>query len=547
MRRAAPDLLLAVLLAVFAWALYHRALSLWLTYDDFFHLHYLYTTTPAQYLLDPEVWQRLPFKMITPLLFLSFELDLALFGLDAHAFLVHQLVSLSLLVVAFYLVLRLWLPRSWAALGAVLFALGPVTVTIAPLLIVRHYVETALLGLLAAGLYVLAIRRNRWGLAIASAFLYLAAMLAKEIAVPLIFLLPLIPEGTWRRRLSLIIPHAVSCVLYLIYRVFMLGTIGGGYGWVVDPEDLPRLALLLPGKIGSELLGHPSAASWAMLAAFLVGLGIVLCRGRAAVRLVSIAVLLSLLPILPVSTEMVPRYAFAAWMVLAFCFPFGTEAMIRRGGIARWIGAGLALIGLAGAAVAHLDAREAMFSKLERMSAENRAFLSMGPGDYLRHPLGPPASMGELVWLKTELLRKSPGAGWFYDDLYVCLHQDLARVWTWDRARSRMEDVTALLPALRRRHCSAIRERAPLDVDMRAAGRTLHWTLGPYREGRYSFVLGDGVQAFHMPAKGAFQVRQPGAMSLRIKYRSPEGWITYSPELAMDFSREAVFRWSRFN
>ena len=96
MRRALPDLSLAALLAALGWAVYHRALGLWLTYDDFFHLHYLYTSTPAEYLLKPEVWQRLPFKMITPLLFLSFDLDLALFGLDAHAFLVHQLVSFGL-------------------------------------------------------------------------------------------------------------------------------------------------------------------------------------------------------------------------------------------------------------------------------------------------------------------------------------------------------------------------------------------------------------------------------------------------------------------
>jgi hypothetical protein len=90
MRRALPELALAALLGTCGWSVYHRALGLWLTYDDFFHLHYLYTTTPAEYFLDPEVWQRLPFKMITPLLFLSFDLDLALFGLDARAFLVHQ-------------------------------------------------------------------------------------------------------------------------------------------------------------------------------------------------------------------------------------------------------------------------------------------------------------------------------------------------------------------------------------------------------------------------------------------------------------------------
>lgn len=549
MRRALPDLALAALLGAIGWAVYHRTLGLWLTYDDFFHLHYLYTTTPGEYLLEPEVWQRLPFKMITPLLFLSFDLDLALFGLDARAFLVHQLVSFGLCLAALCLVLRLWLPRSWAAFTTLLFALGPVTVAVAPLLMVRHYVETTLLSLLAVGLYVIAVRWRGIGLAVSSAMvsavIYFLAMLAKEIAVPLVFLLLLLPEGTLRRRLSLAAPHFAAFVLYFIYRVSMLGTFSGGYGFLVDPLDLPRLALLLPGKVGAELLGHPSVGSWAMLTVLLAGLGIVLLRGRTVVLLVVGSVLLALLPILPVSTQMVPRYGLAAWMVLVLALPFAVRDLMERGGALRLAGAGLAVIAAAGTLVAHLDARESTFARVERMSAENRAFLEMGPGDFLRDPLSPPATMGELSWLKTDLLKKSPGAGWFYDDLFVCEHPDLGKVWTWDPAQRRVEDMTASLPRLRRRHCSAIRKRAPLTVEMHAAGRTLHWTLGPYREGKYSFVLGDGIQAFPMPANGGFQLRQADALSLRVKYQSPEGWITYSPELAMDFTRSPSFRWGR--
>ncbi len=549
MRRARPDLSLAALLAVFGGLVYHRALGLWLTYDDFFHLHYLYTSTPAEYLLDPEVWQRLPFKMITPLLFLSFDLDLALFGLDAHAFLVHQLVSFGLCAAAFYLVLRLWLPRAWSAFAAVLFVLGPVTVSIAPLLMVRHYVETTLLCLIAVGLHVLAVRGRgmmmAMMMAIVSAVFYLLAMLAKEIAVPLVFLLLLLPEGTLRRRLSLAVPHAAAFVLYLAYRLYMLGTMTGGYGWLVDPIDLPRLALFLPVKIGAELLGRPSAASWAMLIALLAGLVIVLFKGRAAALLVGTSILLALLPILPVSTEMVPRYALPAWMVLVVAFPFAMRDLGKRGGAVRLAGLGLAVIAASGVLLAHLDAREATFARVERMSAENRAFLEMGPGDFLRTPLSPPATMGELAWLKTDLLKKRPGAGWFYDDLFVCVKPGLARVWTWDPAQRRVEDMTASLPRLRRRHCNAIREQAPLTVEMHAAGRTLHWTLGPYRKGTWSFVLGDGLQAFPMPANGGFQLRRAGALSLRVKYRSPEGWTTYSPELKMDFTRKPSFRWAR--
>ncbi|HWN43946.1 MAG TPA: hypothetical protein VNW71_17110, partial [Thermoanaerobaculia bacterium] len=344
---------------------------------------------------------------------------------------------------------------------------------------------------------------------------------------------------------SLAVPHAAAFVLYLAYRLYMLGTMTGGYGWLVDPIDLPRLALLLPVKIGAELLGRPSAASWAMLIALLAGLVIVLLKGRTAALLVGTSILLALLPILPVSTEMVPRYALPAWMVLVVAFPFAVRDLVKRGGAVRLVGLGLAVIAGAGVLLAHLDAREATFARVERMSAENRAFLEMGPGDFLRTPLSPPATMGELAWLKTGLLKGRPGAGWFYDDLFVCVNSGLVRVWTWDPDQRRVGDMTASLPRLRRRHCKTIREQAPLTVEMHAAGRTLHWTLGPYREGTWSFVLGDGLQAFPMPANGGFQLRQAGALSLRVKYRSPEGWTTYSPELKMDFTRTPSFRWAR--
>lgn len=543
-KRAAPDLALAAALAALGWAVYHRALGLWLTFDDFFHLHYLYTTTPGEYLLVPEVWQRLPFKMITPLLFLSFDLDLAIFGLDARGFLLHQLAAFGLCMAALYLVLRLWLPRSWSAFTTALFGLGPVTASIAPLLMVRHYVETTLLSLIAVGLYVLALRRSGRG-AVASALFYLLAMLAKEIAVPLIFLLLLLPEGGPRRRLSLAIPHAAALLLYVAYRFYMLGTFGGGYGWVVDTLDIPRLALHLPGKIGAELLGHPSPASWAMLGALLAGLLAAVLKGRAAALLIGVSVLLALLPILPVSTEMVPRYALPAWLVVVLAFPFGVRTLLDRGGTVRLAGIGIALIAAAGTLFAHLDAREATFARLDRMSAEGRAFLGMGPGELLRNPLSPPATMGELTWLKTDILKKQAGSGWFYDDLFLCENPQPGRVWGWNPGDRRVEEMTPNLSALRRRHCSSIREGAPLTIEIHAVGRTLHWTLGPYQEGRYTFVLGNGIQAFDMPAVGGFQLRQAGALSLRLKYQSPEGWTTYSPELAMDFSRNPVFRWSR--
>ena len=533
-RRFVPDVVLAALIAAAGWAVYHRALGLWFTYDDFFHLHFLDGAGPWEYFYRPEVWQRLPFKMITQLLFLSLDFDHAVFGLNARGFLIHQLVSFSLCMAVLYLVLRLWLPRPWAFLGAVMFGIGPVTVTVAPLLMVRHYVETTLLCLLAVGAYVLALRRWRM-LTVASAVFYSLAMLAKEVAVPLVFFLVLIPEGTFRRRLTMATPHIAAFSLYLGYRLYMLGTFAGGYGWLVEPSDLPRLSLELPAKIGMELLGRPSPASWAMLAALLIGLAMVALRQP---LLIVVSALLALLPILPVSTEMEPRYALSTWLLISLTFPFAVRPLARP------VRIGLVLVAVTGTLFAHLDAREQTFAKLERMSAEHLAFLEMQPGEALRGPLGPPATMGELAWFKAARLKKGPAAAWFYDDYYLCAHSDLGRVWNWDPVRRSVVDISTSTPALRRRYCGAIR-KAPLTAEMHAAGRTLHWTLGPYSSGRYFIVLGDGIQAVEVPAVGGFQLRRVGALSLRLKYESPEGWITYSPELAMDFTRAPSFRWSR--
>jgi hypothetical protein len=537
--RPAPDLALAALIAAGGWFVYRRALGLWFTYDDFFHLHFLDGAGPFDYFYRPEVWQRLPFKMITQLLFLSLDFDQAVFGLNAHGFLIHQLVSFSLCVAVLYLVLRLWLPRAWALLGTALFGLGPVTVTVAPLLMVRHYVETMLLALVAVGAYVLALRRSDRKLAVVSAVFYFLAMLAKEISVPLVFFLVLIPEETLRKRLRVAAPHAAAFVLYIGYRLYMLGTFAGGYGWLVEPYDLPRLALALPAKIGMEMLGRPSPASWAMLIALLIGLAM---AARRAPTLVVVSALLALLPILPVSTEMVPRYALPAWLLVSLAFPFAARPLVERN---RLIGIGLIVITAAGTLFAHLDAREETFARLERMSAEHLALLAMRPGESLRDPLGPSATMGELAWFKADLLKKGPAGGWFYDDYYLCAHPDLGRVWSWEPSRRRVVEVTASVPDLRRRHCGAIRQKAPLTVEMHAAGRTLHWTIGPYQNGRYSFVLGDGIQSVEVPPVGGFQLKRVGALLLRLKYESPQGWITYSPELAMDFTHAPSFRWSR--
>jgi hypothetical protein len=183
------------------------------------------------------------------------------------------------------------------------------------------------------------------------------------------------------------------------------------------------------------------------------------------------------------------------------------------------------------------------FARAERMSAENRFILAMKDGDVLRQPLTLAASLDELAWMKQAVYRRPPGGSWFQDDLYLCLHRgSLGRVWGYDADARRIVNLTRRVPALRARHCSAIRAEAPLSASFRFNREGLFWELGPYREGTYRFVLRDGAEAFEMPRSAGFRLRAE-SLPLRVEYESPDGWTTYSPELRL--RRGASVRWSR--
>lgn len=572
--RAAADVLAACLLLALPWLLYGRALDLWWTEDDFLQLRYTLDHTPAEYSLEPEVWQRLPNRVLSPLLFVSYDLDLALFGLDAEGFYGHQLLAVGLAAAALFLVLRLWLPAGWSLLGGLVFLLGPPIASFPPLLMVRHYPESMLLGLSSAGAFGLAVRR-RGGAAAAltalSALLYLAASAAKEIAVPLPAALALLPVGTARRRLVLLAPHAAGLALYAGYRTWMLGTPLGGYGWAILPGDWPGLVLALSGKVARELAG-PSAWGWAALASLVAVALLHTLRSRRSALLLGAGLLLALLPILPASVEMNPRKASASWLVLAVAFAPAARALAGRrrsgggeasgepgAGVAtvspgrRGAGIALVTVALVAAVAGNRGAWGAYLDRAERMSAENRGYLELGRGDLIRHPASPPASMAQLQEFAREVLDLPARGGWFYDDLYLCRrpprYRPLPRIralWAFDPEAGRLVDVTAELPALRRGYCSSIRRRAPLEASFHPReGGVLTWTLGPYREGSYAFVRDEGRLRYDVPREGGFRLGSLARLSLRVRYESPDGWVTYSPPLTVGITPAKPVEWHR--
>jgi hypothetical protein len=547
-------------LGALVWALYRAALGLWWADDDFFSIHYLATYRPAQIAFDPAVWQRMPFRMVTPLLFASLDLDLRAFGLRPEGAYLHQLISLALCALCLYAALRVWLPRLWAAAGAGFFLLGPPVAALAVILSTRHFAEATALAALSVAAYGLALRRGRIGWAIPSAALYLLAMLGKEIAVPLALLLPLIParpQAGLRRRLILVSPHGVALLIYLAYRRAVQGVWLGGYGWAVAPGDWPRVALELPGRLARELAGG-TAAGWALVALLGLGLAVLALRRPAAAPLLAAALLFAALPVLPVSLAMAPRYAVPLWTVASLALVFAVfdlgggavpetpETPKRpeswRRGAALLVAVAAACLGLA----ANRGAWSAALGAMERKSAENLAFLGLRPGDLLRRPLEVPAALWELTAFRRDRLGRGEGGSWFDDDLYLCTGLPPgARVWSYDAAARRVVDVTARVPALAASYCGGIRGRAPLTAELRSDGESVSWRLGPYRDGRYALVMREGIEALEVPRVAAYQRRHVTRLDLRVRYESPAGWVTYSPPLKLDFSRSPVARWSR--
>lgn len=537
---ALPPLLLIVL----TWLLYGGVTRLWWLDDDLFNLRFVRAFSPRDYCLNPAVWQSLPFRMLTPLLFVSYDADLDAFGAAPRAFYLHQLAALGLAAVALYALLRAWLDRRWALLGAAAFLAGAPLANLATSIMARHYLECLAFVFLGGAAWVRSLRAKGtlagWCWSVLSAVLWLAAALAKEIAVPLVLLLPLLPlppEGTAAVRLRPLVPHGAALVAYVAYRRWLMGALVGGYGWVVEREDWPRLIATLPWRLGRELVGAPSVAAWLALAALLAGIALGVRTRRAAVLLAA-AVVLVLLPLLPVAAEVKPRYAALLWAVLVVAFVC-SASRLRRGA---WLAAAAALALLVGNRLTW----QREMARAGRASAENLALLHLGRGELLRRPATLPASLEEIQRYGRERLGLPAAGGWFFDDLYLCKRGDsIRRLWEYDTRTRRVVDETPQLSSLRHEHCDDLRAAAPLDARFRAEDGVLHWQLGPYPDGRWTFVLRDGASAFPVPRRGGFRLHGLADLPLYVRYDASEGWTTYSPLLRVDVSRRVAQTWAR--
>jgi len=212
------DALIVVAIILTVALLYRKVTRLWWTWDDAYHLHRAVELRVIDYFIDGSVWLSMPSQLFTPLLGASYDAELSLFGPNSVPFYVVQLTELAILAVALAFALRLWMSRAAAACASFLFLTGTVVTVMAMQLMVMHYIQSVILSIAGAALFAMAMRSGRKLPGILSAALYLLAMLAKEIAVPLPAVLLVLPERDFRARMRAIWPHAVAAVVYFVWR-----------------------------------------------------------------------------------------------------------------------------------------------------------------------------------------------------------------------------------------------------------------------------------------------------------------------------------------
>jgi hypothetical protein len=512
------DSAVAFLLAVVVGAVFRKITRLWWMFDDPFHFNILQRVSLFGTLYDNVLYNALGTPLFTPFLMMSLKIDLVLFGGNARPFYIHQLAVVALLPAVEYLLLRLWCSRVVAVATVLITCLAGPTLSVAPILMLRHYIGGAVLAMIATILFVRALREGSAAMAVASAIVYFIAAGTKEIYVPLPALLLVIPERSWRQRIRMLVPHAVAGLLAAAWRLAIIGTNVGSYGFVIRPEERLGRMVTLPFRAVREFAGSRSSFAIALTLAVVACAALLFVRVRAARLPLAVAIAVALIPILPVATELQPRWAFALWLVFSICVAFVPRALPR--------GAIVVVIVLLLAIGAHATEWPARFRSVRRMSDEARVFVTLGPNDVLRNSETPPVTLGQLASRFPDAHGRAAN-----DDLDLCpATGTLHRVLEYDDRRREIVDEG---PKPIVDSCRGMRTM-PLSADFTFdEPGSFFWRLGPYSDGTYSFVL-PGAQTYEVHRDGGF--RSPGlpGLTFRVRYRSPSGWTTYSPDIKVD-------------
>ncbi len=510
----------------------------WWSGDDPQILKHAVTHSVGNFFFSPAAWQELTASNWTPLLNVSFLLDWVLGGFSPRVFYIHQAISLALLMVAVWGMGRRYFGTVPLVVGILWVAGSLPFVEASDRLMVRHYAEGAFWSVASLWMYSKFVEcggaRSSTGWLALSFLFYVLACFSKEVFVPLpvVFLILSGNRFSWKP----LIPFGIWIGVYALWRSWMLGSFGG-YGHKVLLNDLGALL----AKI-TELSGWRTYGIW------LVPVGGVVwswvegnIRRRFFILLVSAGVFA---PLLAVAHQPSIRHMWVPVLVGGFlsgCLVHRVERIHRilAVGIAAWSIGVLMTCNVWGW-------KESQKDFFERAEVEGRFVLEEKEcSGWIRNPVEAPWFYEGLGWFRMELFHLDPGPRPFWDPIAL---RDSPKedVWEYDPRKRRMRRVGSAGSEWKG-YESKVRWKAPFHVFVRYTEPVIQWRFGPYMEGGYAFLFeGPYRVCYPVASQGRAPVRFTTAKRFRVRYESPEGWVTYSPVLALGVEGgKGEVRWRR--
>jgi len=335
-------LVLSILVAVYAAAVFAPAYRVPFLYDDTDVIRRSETFNRAVYLRDlfrDEYYNRFGERTYRPVVSLSFFVDELLWGRSAvgchaHNILLHALVS----VAVFALLMHMGARPEWAFFGALVFAGHPVKTDAVALASNREELLAALFFFMSYALYL----RNSNASRVVSWLLFIPAVFSKEMAssLPLVLAAHDIyycdrsvrPGKMFLSRLPQYIPYAAIAALPLLVRYIVLpnpagsASMPGGTPWeslsVMSTAFMKYVTLLVyPARLCADYVlagAHSPAAPAGLL--FFIALAVYLRKFGRSGGFTLAFFLISLLPvsnIIPFGETMAERYLYIPSFALA--------------------------------------------------------------------------------------------------------------------------------------------------------------------------------------------------------------------------------------
>ncbi len=418
------------------------------------------------------------------------------------------------------------------------FAAGGPTYSVGQHLMTGHYAT----GLVFAALALLSFLRRdlacgRW----LGPLFYALACLCKEVFVPLVGILWLIPQA--RSKLSQLAPYVAVAAGYFALRWLSLGSVVGGYGiHGATGWDRVHQMLNIPALLwGKDVIGVVVTAC-----AGLVILSLVVFSPRSR-WVVAGGTVLTLGPLVPLTTfpgiNAADRYLFVVWWAICVAMAFGLNALARRGG-GRYLAMLASLLLASGSWVQYVTVRDSVDAQSALFDALFKAVTHQQPNEYLVPPDFAVGYLHETLTNADRAYRLHSHSDQAparvipnHEEALTRLPLD-ALVSEYDASCRCVATTEGRLDILRAKGQLAkqsFRTNVPLALRIKYENGRVSWAFEKdgNKSGYFLFVDGDS-RKFNIGESGVMGYPKSRKMDFRMEYVSSEGWRATTPLMHLD-------------